>query len=88
MHTANDITGRGCYVLEIGNGPLVIRVDVLIMSSGRYTAYIDAGQSVPLDFLPALIEKLTAVQEQLAWLNGRSGTATAVMQSTRQGVVA
>jgi len=69
MHEVTDITGRGCYVLAVGETPFVIKVDVLRGLRGRFVAYYDPGASIPGWLIPQLCELLTAVQGRVNELN-------------------
>jgi len=71
MNALDDIIGKGIYILMVGTGPLVIKVDVIPTRPGGYLYFVDISNSFPGAMIPELVDLLDAVHERLERLNHR-----------------
>ncbi|NJN53682.1 MAG: hypothetical protein HC804_02350 [Anaerolineae bacterium] len=69
MHTVDDITGRGRYLIE--TGPCLISTEVLMHPSGQYTSYTDVSRSIPLAHVGDVVQALLEIAAAINWLNAR-----------------
>lgn len=76
MHTVENITGRGVYLIAVGCN--LIKVDVLLHPVHRgYIYYTDISRSIPGDDTVAIANCLCEIAGRLAWLNGRPSVFSA-----------
>jgi len=71
MNTMTDITGRETYLLQLGSGPFVIKVEVYASRPGPYVAFLELPNSLPGAMIPDLCDLLTAVHQRLEAINHR-----------------
>lgn len=75
MNTAEGITGKGTYYLNIdGPGSPLVKAAVFFSEKGNhYLAFIEPPAVITDKQSLALRGTLAAVEERVAWLNDRSG---------------
>jgi hypothetical protein len=85
MHTINDITGRGRYLIETAT--CLISVEVLLHPTGGYSAYTDISRSVPLCALGDVAARLLEIERRLNWLNARQARSANGSDAAESGDV-